>query len=291
MYKTPTELTDFADFLQFDCGIIVYDLETTGLNPKPKGQDPASVIIQLSAVKLDHIYLEGFSIVAEREWYIKPLQAIPEKIVELTGITDEFLEDKPSEGEVFEEIREFFDGYAVAGYNNTSFDDIFMKEMYERYGCIFDPFLSVDVYKLGDFFVGPGDVPDRKLKTMAAFYGMDDVMFHNASGDTEVTRKILELYEQTLNQRLIKTGSMIPSYDSGIKVKVTNVSKYQKDKMKRIYVNTADPDVTFYMDAYKLEWRCKKKEQSTSVFNMPDMVSQALKLAGVQTEKELAKIK
>lgn len=288
MYFTPTALNSFADFLHFDEDIIVYDCETTGLTPVKKGSEPECHIIQLSAIHLAHEYTGGFHILAEREWYIKPVETIPDKIVELTGITDEFLADKPSEDEVFEEIKDFFDGMAVVGYNNLGFDDQFMDEMYKRHGERFQPYLSLDMYPVSQNVVSPKDVKNYKLATIAKHFHLDDVMFHNASGDVSATMSLMQAYEKMLLEREQKTGNMLQDYNAGVRVKVTGVSRYERGKMRRIYVNTADKDVSFYMETYNLSWNCKDKTMSTDRFNMPDMISQALQIAKCSSEKELA---
>lgn len=288
MYFTPTMLTAFADFLHFDEDIIVYDCETTGLTPVQKGSEPECHIIQLSAIRLAHSYTEGFEVLEEREWYIRPVETIPDKIVELTGITDEFLADKPAEAEVFDEIYEFFADTAVAGYNNRGFDDLFMDEMYKRYGQRFKPYLSLDMYPVSQNMVSPKDVKNYKLATISAHFSLDGIMFHNASGDIRATMELVKLYAGELEKREEQTGSMILDYNAGIKVKVTGVSRYERGKMHRIYVNTTDKDVSFYMETYNLGWSCRDKDMGTDKFNMPDMISQALKTARVGSERELA---
>ena len=45
------------------------------------------------------------------------------------------------------------------------------------------------------------------------------------------------------------------------------------------------------MDTYNYGWSCKDKNMSTDKFNMPDMISQALKMAGASSERELAAYK
>ncbi len=291
MYFTPTILTSFADFLHFDEDIIVYDCETTGLTPVQKGTEPECHIIQLSAILLSHDYTEGFHVLDEREWYIRPVETIPDKIVELTGITDEFLADKPTEAEVFEEIREFFADTAVAGYNNRGFDDLFMDEMYKRYGKRFQPYLSLDMYPISQNLISPKDVKNYKLATIAAHFGLDGVMFHDASGDVKATMSLMRLYARTLMEREEKSGNMIPDYNAGVKVTVTGVSRYERGRMHRIYVNTTDPAVSFYMDTCNFGWSCKDKNMGTDRFNMPDMISQALKIAKASSERELAQYK
>lgn len=288
MYFTPTILTAFADFLHFDEDIIVYDCETTGLTPVQKGSEPACHIIQLSAIRVSHEYITGFGDAEEREWYIRPVESIPDKVVEVTGITDEFLADKPTEDEVFEEICDFFADTAVVGYNNRGFDDLFMDEMYKRHGMRFRPYLSLDMYPVSQNLVSPKDVKNYKLSTVAAHFGFGDEIFHDASNDARVTMELMKLYASAMNEREEKTGNMIPDYDAGVKVQVTSISRFERGKLRRIYVNTTNKDVSFYMDTYNLGWSCKDKDMSTSRFNMPDMISQALRVARVSSERELA---
>lgn len=84
--------------------LIVYDCETTGFQPAENH------IIQLSA-RLCCVMKDGFlEEVGQAEWYINPGYCLPDKITELTGISDEFLREKPFEKEVFQEIANFFAG-------------------------------------------------------------------------------------------------------------------------------------------------------------------------------------
>ncbi len=288
MYFTPTVLTAFADFLHFDEDIIVYDCETTGLTPIQKGAEPECHIIQLSAIRLSYDYMNGFNVLEEKEWYIRPVETIPDKIAELTRITDEFLSDKPTEAEIFAKIRAFFADTAVAGYNNRWFDDLFMDEMYKRYGERFQPYLSLDMYPISQNLVSPKEVKNYKLATIASHFDIDHVMLHNASGDVQATRQLMQLYAKTMAEQEEKTGNMMPDYHAGVKVKVTGVSRYERGKMRRIYVNTADKAISFYMDTYNLGWSCKDKDMGTDQFNMPDMISQVLRIAKVSSEQELA---
>lgn len=67
---------------------IVYDLETTGLNPAIN--HPIQVAARLCAVSP-----YGLDEICSQSWYINPGYQLPQKIVELTGITDRFLATQP----------------------------------------------------------------------------------------------------------------------------------------------------------------------------------------------------
>lgn len=66
--------------------IVVYDVETTGLNPQK------DFIIQLVLKKIDSKSLE---VIDTREWYIQPIHAyeISSQAQEKHGITKEFLKE------------------------------------------------------------------------------------------------------------------------------------------------------------------------------------------------------
>jgi len=166
-----------------------------------------------------------------------------------------------------------------------------MDEMYKRYGERFNPYLSLDMYPISQNLISPKDVKNYKSKTVASYFGLDGIMFHDASGDVMATMEIMRNYEDHLNSQEAKTGNMTPDYNAGIKVKVTGIARYEKGRIRRIYVNTSDKDVSFYMDTYNLGWSCNDKNMSTDKFNMPDMISQALKMARASSERELAMYK
>ena len=288
MYKTPMIICNFAEFVETAEDIIFYDCETTGLNPVGSAGKPQAHVIELSAKKFMYLPFVGFLPSEERLWYIRPVESLDPKIVELTGITDEFLEDQPSEIEVFPEIQNFFGNAIVCGYNNRKFDDIFLREMYSRYGATFAPMMSLDAYKLAQEMIDPTEVTDYKLQTIATYCGVPQDLYHDAAYDVDATVHVAERLMKRMEETYKTTGNMIPSYHGGIKVKVSGVSRYERGKMKRIYVNTTTPDVTFYMDASTLQWNCKQKDIDTDRFNMPDVISQALRFAHASSEKELA---
>lgn len=289
MYVTPTALTQFSDYLHFDEDVVVYDCETTGLSPVRAGSKAECHIIQLSAIRLPHLCVGGFGEpIGEREWYIRAVEAIPDRISDMTGITRDFLADKPDEDEVFPEIRDFFRDAAVCGYNNNDFDDLFMDEMYKRHGERFAPFLSLDMYKVSKMMLSLRQVSDYKLPTVAAYHGFTKGPLHDSTENVSMTLGIMKKYAEELDRREAETGSMIPSYSTGVKVRVTGLSRYERGRLRRIYVNTASRDVAFFMDVATLEWKCKDRGMSTDRFNMPDMISQALRLARAKNERELA---
>ncbi len=176
-----------------DCSnMVFFDLETTGLDPVENR------IIEFSAVKFDicksTTATEPF-VLKERDKitvYINPEEPLSEKIVEITGYTDEFLADKPTEVEVFDTIRDFIpENCIVAGYNNNSFDNCFMDSLYKRNGDVFRYSYTVDVLKMARQLLNKKDVGSFNLTNIAHCLGVDEgIAFHKASDDTEATIRV-----------------------------------------------------------------------------------------------------
>ena len=156
--------------------LIVFDCETTGLKPSE------CHIIQLAGKVLNPIDL---SVTKEFNFYLNPGYELPDKIVELTGITDEDLQDKPTEDEIFDNIYHIFGNYPFVIGHNVSFDNGFMEEMYKRQGWEYNP-TSICTCKMARELL---TLPNHKLQTVANYYGIN-VDFHRADADVEATYRI-----------------------------------------------------------------------------------------------------
>ncbi len=101
---------------------VVFDLETTGFNAA--GGDS---IIEIGAVKL-----KNGEIIDKFDRLIKPPKPIPERITNVTSITNEMVEDCPNE-EVA--VREFLEwtGDLVMVAHNAKFDTSFIEMCYQKY--------------------------------------------------------------------------------------------------------------------------------------------------------------
>lgn len=107
--------------------IILTDTETSGLDPE------AGQIIELAAIRVEATDTGGLRIAQRMDTFIRlpEGQTLPEKIVELTGITDELLQ---SEGVSKEEAAAQFydmvkDGPVVIAAYNAQFDLLFIREL------------------------------------------------------------------------------------------------------------------------------------------------------------------
>ncbi|HSH36824.1 exonuclease domain-containing protein, partial [Schnuerera sp.] len=85
---------------------VVFDIETTGLSPKN------DMITEIGAIKI----VNG-KIVDEFSQLINPERPIPNRIIKITGITDEMVKDKPTIDEVLPDFERFIDGAVLVAHN------------------------------------------------------------------------------------------------------------------------------------------------------------------------------
>ncbi len=101
---------------------VIFDLETTGFNA-----GGADSIIEIGAVKLSH-----GNIIEKYDELINPGRSLPNRITELTGITDKMLEGKCNEEEAVKKFMEWVGDYPMVAHN-AKFDTSFMEMAYKKY--------------------------------------------------------------------------------------------------------------------------------------------------------------
>lgn len=101
--------------------LIVFDTETTGLprsGPVPLTQQPE--IIEFAAVKLN---LETLEEIASLDFLLKPrILPLPQKIIEITSITDAMLKEQSSFAAKLPALVDFFMGTNLLVAHNLPFD-------------------------------------------------------------------------------------------------------------------------------------------------------------------------
>lgn len=101
---------------------IVLDTETTGLDPS-EGHN----IIEIGCVEMFNRRLTGKTY----HQYVKPDREVDEEAVQVHGITNDFLDDKPRFAEVMDEFIEFIRGAELI-IHNAAFDIGFIDTELER---------------------------------------------------------------------------------------------------------------------------------------------------------------
>ncbi|EOD00618.1 PolC-type DNA polymerase III [Caldisalinibacter kiritimatiensis] len=172
-----------------DCEYVVFDIETTGFSPVNDR------ITEIGAVKI-----KNNQIVDRYNQLINPQIKIPEKIVELTGITDELVKDKPTIEEVITEFLDFV-GDSVLVAHNASFDMGFIKEKASRQGIDIKN-ASLDTLELSRVLFP--DLKRHKLNILAKHLNIKLENHHRAVDDAEATAHIFIKMLNILHDERIK---------------------------------------------------------------------------------------
>lgn len=155
---------------------VVFDLETTGLTPT------ADMIIEIGAVKIENGRMtETFSTL------VNPQRPIPQKNVELTGISDSDVKDSPLIKDVLPDFYKFCDGCTLVGQNSDAFDVPFLKVAAERLNIYFEND-QLDVMILAQKYF-----PHLKrfnLAVLSKYFDVVNEAAHRAVSDAETTAKI-----------------------------------------------------------------------------------------------------
>jgi len=164
--------------------IVVLDTETTGMNREGGPHYQGHRIIEIGAVEIINRKLTG----RHFHVYIKPDREIQPDAVEVHGITDEFLVDKPEYQDVHSEFLEFIKGAELVAHN-APFDVGFMDH---EFGML-NPQIgkTVDYCKVTDTLAMAKKIfPGKRnnLDVLCDRYGIDNShrTLHGALLDAEI---------------------------------------------------------------------------------------------------------
>lgn len=101
---------------------LVIDLETTGLDPA------TDEIIEIGAVKI----VDG-AVCGTLQTLVKPGRPVPDDVVELTGISNEMLQDAPPLNDALQQLKDFADGNFYWVAHNKAFEASFLNPLLEKY--------------------------------------------------------------------------------------------------------------------------------------------------------------
>ncbi|MBQ6262676.1 MAG: PolC-type DNA polymerase III, partial [Clostridia bacterium] len=128
----------------------------------------------------------GGEIIERYDTFVNPGIPIPQRITELTGITDEMVADARGIEEVLPEFLDFA-GSRLLIAHNANFDTSFIRRAAERLKIRFEsPYL--DTVAMSQY-VNP-DSKNHKLDTLAEYYKLGDFNHHRACDDAEMLARI-----------------------------------------------------------------------------------------------------
>ncbi len=156
---------------------VVFDVETTGLSAV------YNTIIELAAVKI-----RGGEIVDRFESFANPHHPLSATTINLTGITDDLVQNAPEVGEVIRDFHAWTED-AVLVAHNASFDMGFLNVGYKKIGYDKATNPVIDTLELGRFLYP--ELKNHRLNTLAKKFDIELTQHHRAIYDAEATGYLL----------------------------------------------------------------------------------------------------
>ena len=160
-----------------DNNIVVFDVETTGLNPE------TDQIIELGAVKI-----EKGNIVEKFSTFVKPTIEIPYEVTELTHITNEMVEDAPDIEDVIRQFYDFSKDCVLCGHNIINFDIKFIRRFGSLQNLNFDNNI---IDTMNEARVSRLKISRFNLGTVTKALGIELKGAHRAWNDAFATAQVL----------------------------------------------------------------------------------------------------
>ena len=197
-----------------DATFCVFDLETTGFSAVTEK------ITEIGIMKL-----KNGEVIDEFSCFVNPEKHIPERVTEVTNITDEMVKDAETIDKVFPKVLEFIKGSILVA-DNAGFDTGFFKQISKNLGYEYD-YTSIDTLSLAkDLFP---DYKKYKLGKIAENLGIKVEVAHRALDDVDTTVKVFKVMLDMLKKRGAKKVEDID------KVSMTEEAKKEEYKKLKTY--------------------------------------------------------
>ena len=200
-----------------DTTYCVLDLETTGFS---------AVTEKITEVGI--MKVKNGEVIDEFSTFVNPEKHIPERVTEVTNITDEMVADSETIDKVFPKILEFLgdDKETVIVAHNANFDVGFLKQNAKALGYSFD-YTYLDTLSLAkDLFP---DYKKYKLGKIAENLGIKVEVAHRALDDVDTTVKVFNVMVKMLKE---KGAEIVENID---KVAASEESKKEEYKKLKTY--------------------------------------------------------
>ena len=169
-----------------DTTYCVLDLETTGFSATTEK------ITEIGIMKLKDV-----EVIDEFSCFVNPEKHIPERVTEVTNITDDMVKDAETIDKVFPKVLEFLEDSVIVAHN-AGFDVGFLKQNAKALGYEFD-YTYLDTLSLAkDLFP---EYKKYKLGKIADNLGIKVEVAHRALDDVDTTVKVFNVMVDMLKKR------------------------------------------------------------------------------------------
>ena len=204
-------VVEHAKGQDLDTTYCVLDLETTGFSATTEK------ITEVGIMKL-----KDGEVIDEFSCFVNPEKHIPERVSEVTNITDDMVKDAETIDKVFPKILEFIEGSVIVAHN-AGFDVGFLKQNAKNLGYEFD-YTYLDTLSLAkDLFP---EYKKYKLGKIAENLGIKVEVAHRALDDVDTTVKVFKVMLEMLKKRGAKK---IEDID-----KVSRTEEAKKEEYKKL---------------------------------------------------------
>ena len=177
---------------------IVLDLETSGLDPS------SDEIIEIGAIKVENSEIKDIF-----NKLVKPARQLPAHIIELTGITQEMVNDELPIKPVLEQFDKYIDDITLIAHN-ADFDISFLRVAFQKYlNKTMPNFILCTLLISRDILP---NLDNHKLHTIAKYFGLTVENRHRAIGDSELTYQVWLKLAEKLKAKNITTKHDLENY-------------------------------------------------------------------------------
>ncbi|PID82990.1 MAG: PolC-type DNA polymerase III [Clostridiales bacterium] len=188
------KIADFNENISFDDTYVVFDIETTGFSPIH------DKIIEIGAVKI-----KNREVVDRFSEFVNPERNIPEKITEITGITDDMVRNAKTIDVVLNDFNRFCENSVLAAHN-SSFDMSFIKYNSKVLGLNYNE-KCIDTLTLSRLVLT--DIKRHGLKYICRELGVQLLNHHRAYQDAEATGyAMIKMFDKLKDMEVFDTHSL-----------------------------------------------------------------------------------
>jgi len=201
-----------------DTEYCILDIETTGISHFTEK------ITEIGIIKI-----KNGKEVGTFETFVNPEKPIPERIQEITHITNEMVKDAPKIEEVLPKMIEFI-GNSVVVTHNTDFDVTWLKYNYEQYGYQWKN-TYIDTLRLARAMYP--HFPKYKLGIIAEKLGITVEVAHRALDDVKT---LVQVFQKMIEEAKEKKVKKIDDFNEKFQADYKNLPTYHIIILAKNYV-------------------------------------------------------